>query len=154
MRGAINGLNAEPPERLNRVATRFADLYDPYGHWTEKKDYAIGYLVGLGKGLLTSLEGLWDAIVMIIKLPGNVLEFLQQTLPELAAKYGPRLLKAMTGGSVGDLRVFRAFAEQGADGQVQAGAGGGAAHEVGDLQGRDAGEDVDADVVLGPVVHR
>src|SRR6266702_1661399 len=46
------------------------------------------------------------------------------------------------------------FAEQGADGQVQAGAGGGSAHEVGDLQGQDAGEDVDADVVLGPVVHR
>src|SRR6266568_2588147 len=46
------------------------------------------------------------------------------------------------------------LAEQGADGQVQAGAGGGAAHEVGDLQGQDAGEDVDADIVLGPVVHR
>ena len=37
---------------------------------------------------------------------------------------------------------------------MQSGLGGGAAHEVGDLQGQDAGEDVDADVVLGPVVHR
>ena len=28
------------------------------------------------------------------------------------------------------------------------------AHEVGELEGQDAGEDVDADAVLGPVVHR
>jgi len=33
------------------------------------------------------------------------------------------------------------------------GLGGFAAHEVGDLQGQDAGEDVGADVVLSPVVH-
>jgi hypothetical protein len=43
--------------------------------------------------------------------------------------------------------------EQFADGQAQAGLGGLAAHQVGDLQGQDAGEDVDADVVLGPVMH-
>src|SRR5258708_17052492 len=46
------------------------------------------------------------------------------------------------------------FAEQGADGQVQSGLGGAAAHEVGELEGEHAGEDVDADVVLGPVEHR
>ncbi len=45
------------------------------------------------------------------------------------------------------------LAEQGADGQVQSGAGGAAAHEVGELEGEHAGEDVDADVVLGPVEH-
>ena len=44
--------------------------------------------------------------------------------------------------------------QQFADGHPQSGAGGAKAHEVGDLQGQDAGEDVDADVVLGPVVHR
>src|SRR6266702_4780623 len=44
--------------------------------------------------------------------------------------------------------------EQGAHGQVQPGAGGAAAHEVGELEGEHAGEDVDADVVLGPVEHR
>jgi len=32
--------------------------------------------------------------------------------------------------------------------------GGVAAHEVGELQGQDAGEQVDPDVVVGPVVHR
>ena len=46
------------------------------------------------------------------------------------------------------------LAEQFADGHVQPGVPGLAAHEVGDLQGQDAGEDVDVDVVLGPVVHR
>src|SRR5258708_16099738 len=46
------------------------------------------------------------------------------------------------------------FAEQGADGQVQSGLGGAAAHAVGELEGEHAGEDVDADVVLGPVDHR
>ena len=41
-----------------------------------------------------------------------------------------------------------------ADGQVQPGPGGAAAHEVGKLEGEHAGEHVDADVVLGPVEHR
>src|SRR5208283_4954884 len=45
------------------------------------------------------------------------------------------------------------FADQAADGQVQSGAGCAAAHEVGELEGEYAGEDVDADVVLGPVEH-
>jgi len=40
-----------------------------------------------------------------------------------------------------------------ADGVVFPGVVGFAAHEVGDLQGEDAGEGVDADVVFGPVVH-
>src|SRR5712691_952570 len=44
--------------------------------------------------------------------------------------------------------------EQGAHRQVQSGPGCAAAHEVGELQGEHAGEDVDADVVLGPVEHR
>src|SRR5258706_8588782 len=38
--------------------------------------------------------------------------------------------------------------------QVQAGAGGLEPYQVGDLQGEYAGEDVDADVVPGPVEHR
>ena len=46
------------------------------------------------------------------------------------------------------------LAEQFADRHAKPGAGGVKAHEVGDLQGQDAGKDVDADVVLGPVVHR
>ena len=44
--------------------------------------------------------------------------------------------------------------EELADRQAEAGPAGPAAHEVGDLEGQDAGEDVDPDVVLGPVVHR
>ena len=45
------------------------------------------------------------------------------------------------------------FGEEFAHGHVQACPAGFQAHEVGDLQGEDAGEDVDADVVLGPVEH-
>ena len=37
---------------------------------------------------------------------------------------------------------------------MQSGLGGAAAHEVGELEGEYAGEDVDDDVVLGPVEHR
>ena len=44
--------------------------------------------------------------------------------------------------------------EEGFDAQVVAGAVGFEAHEVGELQGEDAGEGVDGDVVVGPVVHR
>src|ERR1017187_4813773 len=47
-----------------------------------------------------------------------------------------------------------ALAEQLADAQVQAGVLGFAAHQVGDLEGKHAGDGVDADVVLGAVVHR
>ena len=43
--------------------------------------------------------------------------------------------------------------EQLPDGEVQAGVFYVAAHEVGDLQGEDAGEGVHADIVFGPVVH-
>src|SRR5258708_15044554 len=46
------------------------------------------------------------------------------------------------------------FAEQGADGQVQSGLGGAAAHDVVELEAEHAGEDVDGDVVLGPVEQR
>jgi hypothetical protein len=44
--------------------------------------------------------------------------------------------------------------EQFANGKVQPGAAGPEPHQVGDLQGQHAGEDVDPDVVLGPVEHR
>jgi len=46
------------------------------------------------------------------------------------------------------------FAGQSAGRQVQSGPGGAAAHEVGELEGEHAGDDVDDDVVLGPVEHR
>jgi hypothetical protein len=46
------------------------------------------------------------------------------------------------------------LAQQFADGHPQSGAGGAQAHEVGDLEGEDAGEHVHADAVAGPVVHR
>jgi hypothetical protein len=46
------------------------------------------------------------------------------------------------------------LAEKLADGHPQPGAGSAKAHQVSDLQGQDAGEDVNADVVLGPVMHR
>src|SRR5258708_5920469 len=46
------------------------------------------------------------------------------------------------------------LAEKLADAEVQAGAGGLAAHEVGDLQAEPAGEAVHADVVLGPLELR
>jgi hypothetical protein len=45
-------------------------------------------------------------------------------------------------------------AQQPADGQVESGVVGVAAHEVGDLQRQRAVEGVHADLVLGPVVHR
>ena len=44
--------------------------------------------------------------------------------------------------------------EQLADAHGQSGLVGVAAHEVGDLQGQYAGEQMDADVVVGPVAHR
>ena len=44
--------------------------------------------------------------------------------------------------------------EEGFDGPVVAGAVGLQAQQVGQLQGEHAGEGVDGDVVVGPVVHR
>src|SRR5664279_5523049 len=44
--------------------------------------------------------------------------------------------------------------EEGFDGEVVAGAAGFEPQQVGELQGEDAGEGVDGDVVVGPVVHR
>jgi hypothetical protein len=43
--------------------------------------------------------------------------------------------------------------QQRPDAEVQAGLAGFVPHQVGELEGEDAGEDVDADVVVGPVVH-
>ena len=71
-------------------------------------------------------------------------------LGEHAAGFG-----AATGGRIdqdGFLDLAELF-EQLADAEVQAGVVGLTAHEVGDLQGEDAGEGVHADVVLGEVVH-
>jgi hypothetical protein len=48
----------------------------------------------------------------------------------------------------------RAFSREGGSSLGGTHVGGLAAHEVGELPGQDAGEGVDADVVLGPVVHR
>ena len=70
---------------------------------------------------------------------------------EYAAGFG-----SPAGGGVDQDGLFDAGegVEQLADRQVQAVLVGVAAHQVGDLQGQYAGEDVDADVVVGPVVHR
>jgi hypothetical protein len=46
------------------------------------------------------------------------------------------------------------FGEEFAHGQVQAGVFGFAAHQVRDGEGEDAVEDVDADLLVGPVVQR
>ncbi len=64
---------------------------------------------------------------------------------------GPTPLGRVEQGGLADAGQF---AQEFADGQVQPGAPGLQAREVCKLEGEDAGEDVDADVVLGPVEHR
>jgi Domain of unknown function (DUF4158) len=65
-------------------------------------------------------------------------------------------LGSASGGGVDQHGFADAFelVQQLAHGQVQPGVFGLQAHQVRDLQGEDAGEHVDADVVFGPVEHR
>lgn len=90
LRGMWGGLTSVPPEQMARIQKKA----DDFGV-VEGLKYAGGYLVGIGEGLWLSVKGLAEAIWTLLKLPYAATEFVFNTLPELAAKYGPRIQNAL-----------------------------------------------------------
>jgi hypothetical protein len=99
LRGALNHLAAQPPERITHIAQRYVNL-NAWGHWQDKEDYAKGLIIGIAEGLWEQLKGLWEALVALVKLSGAFWPWVGATVPHLVVKYGPKLLKALedTGG--------------------------------------------------------
>ncbi|HEY2518183.1 MAG TPA: DUF4157 domain-containing protein [Polyangiaceae bacterium] len=105
LRGAKAGLLSAPPEQIAGIVHKFTDA-----GIGDQWDYAKGALLGVFEGLWSSVKGLFEAVWTLIKLPYDVGEFLVVTLPELAAKYGPRIAKFLSEGPSLQDRVKEALA--------------------------------------------
>lgn len=102
LRGMAGGMQSMPPDQRERLETKLKSIGP-----SELVQYTAGNGVGLLEGLWTGVKGLGEAIVTLVKLPYEVDRFLIEKMPELAAKYGPRLSMIMNeaGGLSGRLEA-------------------------------------------------
>jgi hypothetical protein len=91
LRGLWAGLQSLPPEQKQRIDEKLKD----FGA-VEAVEYAGGYALGIVEGLWASIEGLFDAVITLIKLPYEIGGFLAEKLPELASRYGPRIAQLLS----------------------------------------------------------
>jgi Domain of unknown function (DUF4157) len=109
IRGVFAGLRSAPPEQLQRILDKFDDI----GIRSAGK-FLGGYALGILEGLFISLKGLFEAVITLIKLPFEFIEFLAVKVPELAARYGPRIVKLINeDGGIKDKisKIAHGFAE-------------------------------------------
>ncbi|WP_228834531.1 DUF4157 domain-containing protein [Nocardia abscessus] len=86
LRGLRGGLASVSPDQQARIDKKFDDC-GPLNAAKYAGGYLVGIVIGLGQGLWGLVEALWT----LITLPYKVAAFTYQTLPELAAKYVPRI---------------------------------------------------------------
>lgn len=90
LRGIRGGFQSMPANQRAQIEAKFNSL-----GVTDVLEYAEGYGLGILEGLGLGIKSLGDAVVTLVTLPYEVNRFLIETVPELAAKYGPRLAAAM-----------------------------------------------------------
>ncbi len=86
LRGVKGGLQSASPAQVARIDAEFAHV-----GLRDMWDYARGYGLGILEGLWSSIEGLVETVITLVRLPYDIQVFLQERAPELAARYGPRL---------------------------------------------------------------
>ena len=68
-----------------------------------------GFALGVPEGLWLSIRGLAEAVWTLVRLPYDLNRMLADKLPELAAKYGPRLVEFATEGDAISERIAKAI---------------------------------------------
>jgi len=86
IRGLWGGLKSVGADQWANINAKFSDI-----GIGDIVDYAEGYFVGILAGLWSALVGLLEAVWTLVTLPFKIAEFVFVTLPQLAAKYGPRI---------------------------------------------------------------
>ncbi|MCM6776626.1 DUF4157 domain-containing protein [Nocardia sp. CDC159] len=93
LRGLRGGLASVEADQQARIDKKFDD-FGPINAAKYAGGYLVGLVIGLGQGLWGLVEGLWT----LVTLPYKTAAFAYETLPPLAAKYGPRLEQALAEG--------------------------------------------------------
>jgi hypothetical protein len=93
MRGFLAGVKFMPDEQKQRIQKKFTEQ-----GFVDTVKYTGGYALGIIEGIGKSIYGLVEAVITLIKLPYEISKFLAVTFPDLAAKYGPRIVAFMTEG--------------------------------------------------------
>ena len=91
LRGLWAGLQSVPPDQLKRIDDKMKD----FGYVNAAK-YVGGYALGIIAGVWTSIKGLVEAIITLITLPYEIGKFIAETVPDVAARYGPRIARLLT----------------------------------------------------------
>jgi hypothetical protein len=90
LRGMAGGIKSMPEEQRQRIEAKF----NKQG-FVDTAKYTAGYSLGIIEGIGSSIYGLFEAIVTLLKLPYEIEKFLFDTLfntlPDLAIRYGPRI---------------------------------------------------------------
>jgi hypothetical protein len=94
LRGLSAGIQSMPPEQQQRINKKFED----FGLRNAFK-YVGGYGIGIFEGIGISIKGLVEAVITLVKLPYDIGQFLGEKVPELAARYGPRIAQFVTEGN-------------------------------------------------------
>jgi hypothetical protein len=90
--GFGEGLANAPSAQYERLQRKFDD-FGP----RQMASYVGGYLLGILEGLWHGIRGLVEAILMLLRIPQALFDFLTTTLPDLAVRYGPRLAQLLAG---------------------------------------------------------
>jgi hypothetical protein len=109
------GLAEVPEEQRKRILRKFGDidLGDAY-------EYGEGFALGVLEGLWSGLTSLVEAVITLLQLPKKIYDFVN-SLPQLAARYAPRVARLMQDANelVARLKVAFARDSREAMGQVE-----------------------------------
>lgn len=86
LRGLWGGLQAAPPDQLQRINAKFESL-----NAVNALKYVGGYVVGIAEGLWDSVKGLVEAAWTLLTLPYHLNKFLVDNVPSLVTRFGPRI---------------------------------------------------------------
>jgi len=80
IRGVVEGLRSQPPERQQQVVARFKELDKSV---SAQADYGLGFLKGIGLGLLDSAKGLLDLVLLLPRLGVQAVDWISSSGPSL-----------------------------------------------------------------------
>jgi hypothetical protein len=91
LRGVLGGLRAVPADQRAQIHAKLANV-----GVLDAVDFAEGYVPAFFVGLADGVVDLVKAAITLVTAPYHLQRFLIEKLPDLAVKYGPRLLRFLS----------------------------------------------------------
>jgi hypothetical protein len=91
IRGVVEGLRDQPPERGQRIVARFKQLDSSL---SDRLDFDLGFLKGIGLGLFDSAKGLIDLVLLLPRLGIQAVDWITSSGPTLFQNFDRLSAKA------------------------------------------------------------